>query len=219
MIYNDKLDPFTYDNFTPIYDPSATSAMVTNAVNTGTSVINYTGHGWGDGWGTTGFSSSNVAALTNGDKLPFIISVACNNGDFDLGTCFAEAWLRKENGGAIMFMGASISQPWNEPMRGQDYFMDVLIGGYDYSAHPGQSGINTTEQRTTLGAVIFNGLTLMCVESGGSSDWETAQTWNFFGDPSLQARTATPLDITLSRSLIMVGIPFTTTVTSVRWTC
>ena len=37
--------------------------MVTNAVNTGTSVINYTGHGWGDGWGTTGFSSSNVAAL------------------------------------------------------------------------------------------------------------------------------------------------------------
>ena len=75
--------------------------------------------------------------LTNGDKLPFIISVACNNGDFDLGTCFAEAWLRKEDGGAIMFMGASISQPWNEPMRGQDYFMDVLIGGYDYSAHPG----------------------------------------------------------------------------------
>ena len=215
VIYNDKLDPFTYDNFSPIYDPSATSSMVTNAVNTGTSVINYTGHGWGDGWGTTGFSSSNVAALTNGDKLPFVISVACNNGDYDLGTCFAEAWLRKEDGGAIMFLGASISQPWNEPMRGQDYFMDVLIGGYDYSAHPGQSGINTTEQRTTLGSVIFNGLTLMCVESGGSSDWETAQTWNFFGDPSLQARTETPFDITLTSDLIMVGIPFTTTVTSV----
>ena len=24
VIYNDKLDPFTYDNFTPIYDPGAT---------------------------------------------------------------------------------------------------------------------------------------------------------------------------------------------------
>ena len=43
---------------------------------------------------------------------------------------------------------------------------------------PGQNGINTTEQRTTLGSVIFNGLTLMCVESGGSADWETAKTWN-----------------------------------------
>lgn len=214
VIYNDKLDPFTYSTYTTIYDPGATIAMVSNAVNTGASVINYTGHGWGDGWGTTGFSSTNVAALTNHDKLPFIISVACNNGDFDLGTCFAESWLRKDSGGAIMFMGASISQPWAEPMRGQDYFMDVLIGGYDYSAHPGQSGINTTEQRTTMGSMIFNGLTLMCVESGGSSDWETAKTWNFFGDPSIQARTAAPVDLTLSNTLIMVGIPFTTIVTS-----
>jgi hypothetical protein len=214
VIYNDKLDPFTYTTNTTIYDPGATVAMVNNAVNTGTSVINYTGHGWSGGWGTTGFNSDNVAALTNGNKLPFIISVACNNGDFDLGTCFGESWLRKENGGAIMFLGASISQPWQEPMRGQDYFMDVLIGGYDYTVHPGQNGISTTEQRTTLGATVFNGLTLMCVESGGSSDWETAKTWNFFGDPSLQARTATPAVLTLTNYNIMVGIPFTTTVTS-----
>ena len=108
------------------------------------------------------------------------------------GTCFAEAWLRKSGGGAIMFMGASISQPWDPPMRGQDYFMDILIGGYDYSQHAGQSGINTTEQRTTFGSIIFNGLVLMCVESGGSSDWETAKTWNLFGDPATQARTAAP---------------------------
>jgi hypothetical protein len=214
VIYYDKLDPFTYESFTTVYDPGATIAMVSSAVNTGTSVINYTGHGWGDGWGTTGFSSTNVAALNNGDMLPFIISVACNNGDFDLGTCFAEAWLRKEGGGAIMFMGASISQPWAEPMRGQDYFMDVLIGGYDYSSHPGQSGISTTEQRTTLGSAIFNGFTLMCVESGGSSDWETASTWNYFGDPSIQARTKAPADLTLSNNLIMVGVPFSTSVIS-----
>jgi hypothetical protein len=214
VIYDDKLDPFTYSNFNQIYDPGATAAMVTTAVNAGTTVINYTGHGSGQSWGTTGFNVSNVAGLSNGDKLPFIISVACNNGDFDLGTCFAEAWLRKEGGGAIMFLGASISQPWAEPMRGQDYFMDVLIGGYDYSAHPGQNGLNTTEQRTTLGSIVFNGLTLMCVESGGGGDWETAKTWNFFGDPSTQPRTATPLELSLSNTLIMVGLPFTTIVTS-----
>jgi uncharacterized cupredoxin-like copper-binding protein len=214
VILNNKLDPFTYETMTTIYDPGATADMVTTAVNAGASVVNYTGHGWMDGWGTTGYSSTNVATLTNGSKLPFIVSVACDNGDFDLGTCYAESWLRKENGGAIMFLGASISQPWNEPMRGQDYFMDVLIGGYDYSAHPGQSGISTTEQRTTLGAMIFNGFTLMCTESGGPSDFETASTWNLFGDPALQARTATPAALTLSNYNIMVGIPFTTIVTT-----
>jgi hypothetical protein len=214
VILNDKLDPFTYGSLTTIYDPGATAGMVTNAVNTGTSVINYTGHGSMDGWGTTGFSTNNVAGLNNGSKLPFIISVACDNGDFDLGTCYAESWLRKENGGAVMFLGASISQPWDEPMRGQDYFMDVLIGGYNYSDHPGQSGINTTEQRTTMGAMIFNGFTLMCTESGGPSDFETASTWDLFGDPSMQARTATPAALSLSSYNLLVGIPFTTTVST-----
>ncbi|MBW6459729.1 MAG: hypothetical protein K0B08_04070, partial [Bacteroidales bacterium] len=74
VIWNDKLDPFTYETYSAIYDPGATSTMVNNAVNTGVSVINYTGHGWGQGWGSTGFSNTNVAALTNGDMLPFIIS-------------------------------------------------------------------------------------------------------------------------------------------------
>ena len=214
VIYNDKLDPFTYETFTQIFDPGATASMVTNAVNSGVSIINYTGHGSAQSWGTTGFSNTNVAALSNGYKLPFIFSVACDNGDFDQGTCFAESWLLKDGGGAIIFLGASISQPWQEPMRGQDYFNDILIGGYDYSAHPGQSGLATSEQRTTIGSIVFNGLTLMCVESGGGSDWETASTWNIFGDPSLQPRTATPLDLNLSNTSVMVGVPFTTIVSS-----
>lgn len=214
VIFNDKLDPFTYSEHTGIYDPTGTATMVTNAVNAGATVINYCGHGYNQGWGSTGFSNSHVANLSNGNKLPFVVSVACNNGDFHTGTCFAEAWLRKENGGAIMFLGASISQPWEPPMRGQDYFMDVLIGGYDYAQHAGQNGITTAEQRTTLGAFIFNGLTLMCVESGNYDDWETAKTWNLFGDPSLQARSKTPVTLTLSSTLVMVGIPFSTTVTS-----
>ncbi len=212
VIWNDKLDPFTYDSYNPIYDPSANITMVNNAVNGGTSIINYTGHGSPTSWGTTGFSNSNVAALTNGDMLPWIVSVACNNGDFHTGTCFAEAWARKNNGGAIMFLGATISQPWDPPMRGQDYFMDVFIGGYDYSAHPGQNGISTTEQRTTLGAIIFNGLVLMTTEAGSASDWKTAKTWTMFGDPSTQPRSDVPGTIALSNETVMAGIQFATIV-------
>jgi len=214
VIWNDKLDPFTFDLFTDIYDPGASASEVTTIVNSGTSIINYTGHGSMTSWGTTGFSNNHVSNLSNGERMPWIISVACNNGDFHNGTCFAEAWLRKENGGAIMMMAASISQPWDPPMRGQDYMNDVMIGGYDYTSHSGQNGISTTEQRTTFGAIAFNGLVLMCVESGSGSDWETAKTWNLFGDPATQVRTTAPADLTMSGSVVMVGIPFATTITT-----
>ncbi|RLD39777.1 MAG: hypothetical protein DRI89_13240, partial [Bacteroidetes bacterium] len=212
VIFDDKLDPYSYDSHNPIYDPSANITMVSTAVNNGTSIINYCGHGSPTSWGTTGFSNSNVSSLTNGDKLPWIISVACNNGDFHTGTCFGEAWVKKSNGGAIMFLGATISQPWQPPMRGQDYFNDILTGGYNYDDHPGQNGINTTEGRTTLGAIVFNGLVLMTAESGTPDDWETAKTWTMFGDPSMQPRTTAPGSINLSTDVVMAGIPFTTTV-------
>jgi len=216
VIWNDKLDPFTFDYYNDIYDPSATKADVSTAVNNGTSLINYTGHGSSTSWSTSGFSNSDVQNLTNGEMLPWIISVACNNGEFNItsGDCFAEAWLKKDNGGAVMFLGSTISQPWDPPMRGQDYFMDVVIGGYNYDDHPGQSGLNTTEQRTTVGAIVVNGFNLMLSESNTSSDLETVQTWTTFGDPSMQVRTADPAPLSLSNETIRVGQTFTTTVTS-----
>ncbi len=214
VIYNDKLDPFTYESFTTAYDPNGTAQMVSNAINAGVSIINYCGHGSETSWGSTGFSNSHINGLTNGNKLPIIFSVACVNGAFNGGNdCFAEAWLKKANGGAVMTMMSTINQPWNPPMRGEDYFNDMLIGGYDYTAHPGQSGISTTEGRTTIGAIAFNGLVLMCTESGGGDDWETAKTWHLFGDPSMQPRTDIPGDLVISNNIIMVGVPYITTVT------
>lgn len=214
VIYNDKLNPFTYNSFSTAYDPNGTAQMVSNAINAGVSIINYCGHGSETSWGSTGFSNSHINGLTNGNKLPIIFSVACVNGSFNSGgDCFAEAWLKKTNGGAVMTMMSTINQPWNPPMRGEDYFNDLLIGGYDYTQHPGQNGISTTEGRTTIGAITFNGLVLMCTESGGGDDWETAKTWHLFGDPSMQPRTDAPGDLSLSSNLVMVGIPFITTIT------
>lgn len=55
----------------------ATIAQVSNGVNAGVSFLNYVGHGSDTSWGTTGFSNTNVNQLTNNNKLPFIVSVAC----------------------------------------------------------------------------------------------------------------------------------------------
>ncbi|HRW97000.1 MAG TPA: C25 family cysteine peptidase [Bacteroidales bacterium] len=214
IIYNYKLDPFTYDGHSTAYEPSATILQVKNAIETGVSIINYCGHGSSTSWGTTGFSNSNINQLTNGDMLPFIFSVACVNGAFhNSSDCFAEAWLKKENGGAVLTLMSTINQPWQPPMRGQDYFNDLLTGGYDYTANPGND-INTTEGRTIIGSIVVNGLVLMLTESSGSDDLNTVQTWTTFGDPSMQIRTLTPAPLTISSNIMLVGTPFETTVTT-----
>lgn len=213
IIYENKLSQYTYTQDNRIYDPGATASQVSTVVNSGVSIINYSGHGSMDAWGSSYFSNNNISNLTNGSKTPFIISVACNNGDFHQGTCFAEAWLRKSNGGAIAMLAASISQPWDPPMRGQDYFNDILTGGYNYSNYTSQSGINTTEGRSIYGSIVFNALTLMTTESNGSSDWETVKAWNIFGDPTIQVRTKSPDTLILSNSNIITGVNFTTIVT------
>ncbi len=213
VIWDNKLEPFTYDLLNTAFDPSGTSTMVKNYLEQdGASIINYIGHGSQTSWGSTGFSNTNVNQLTNGDMLPFIFSVACVNGAFhSSGDCFAEAWLRKENGGAVMTLMATINQPWDPPMRGQDYFNDLIVGGYDYASNPG-SGISTTEGRSVIGSIVANGLVLMLTESSGSSDLETVQTWTTFGDAALQIRTDEAAAVTLSNNVMLVGADFETTV-------
>ncbi len=214
LIYNSKLDPYTYDGFSTAYDPGGTAAQVKSYIETGASIINYCGHGSKTSWGSTGFSNTNVNTLVNGDKLPFIFSVACVNGEFHTsGDCFAEAWLKKSGGGAVMTLMATINQSWAPPMRGEDYFNDMVVGGYDYNANPG-NGITTTEGRTIIGSIVVNGFVLMYTESNASDDLATIQTWTIFGDPSMQVRTITPATLSLSSNIMLVGTPFTTTVSA-----
>ncbi|MEJ2052460.1 MAG: C25 family cysteine peptidase, partial [Calditrichaceae bacterium] len=178
-------------------------------------LINYTGHGDINGWYTSGFHADDIAGLENGHKLPFIVSVACDNGLFNgEKDCFAETWMKKANGGAVGMLAASVNLPWSSSMRGQDYFMDVLVGGYNYDEHENQYGINTSGQRTTLGSIIFNGFILMLSEMSGYTDIETVQSWNLFGDASMQIRTKAPQAMSLSNSTISVNEPFETEIYS-----
>lgn len=215
VIKENKLLPYTYTDVLEMYhNPSAPSASaVATGINDGLSLINYCGHGSSNSWGTSGFSNSNIAGLTNSDMLPIIISVACNNGTFNGGSnCFAEAWLKKENGGAVAVLMSSISQPWQPPMRGQDYFNDLLTGGYDYIGNPGNGTSTAAEDhRSTFGSLVFNALVLMYAESGGPDDLNTIKTWTIFGDASLQVRTTAPQEVTLTNSVILSAVPFNTT--------
>jgi hypothetical protein len=167
-----------YTEVDQIYDPTATAGQVSVAVNNGRGVINYCGHGWPQGWSTSGFDSGDVHALVNDNMLPFITSVACNTGEFEsYSECFAEAWMRAtHNGvptGAIGMYASSISQSWAPPMEAQDEF-NLLLTDPDEPYH-------------TLAAMLYAGSCSM-MDDYGSSGVSMFLTWIMFGDPSLRVR-------------------------------
>ncbi|GEM_PF-2931805 len=165
---------FGYTLVDQIYDPNATKPQVTAALNAGRGIINYCGHGGTTYWVTTGFSNADVNNLVNDNMLPFIVSVACYNGNFtDPGTpCFAEAWLRATHGseptGAVGAYMSSVAQYWSEPMEAQDEFNLRLVD----------------QTYLSYGAYCFAGSCSMMDKYGGSGA-NMFKTWHIFGDPSL----------------------------------
>ena len=181
-IIRNLLLSYNYDFVDQFYQPSATATQVTNALNTGRGFVNYVGHGSNTNWTTTGFSNTHVNALTNSNMLPFIVSVACVNGNFTSITCFAEAWLRATHNttgaptGAIATYMSSINQPWRPPMRAQDVIAELLV----------------SEEKHTIGGLFFNGSSAMLDVYPITDGYNTMRTWHIFGDASLMVRTINP---------------------------
>jgi len=123
----DLMDPnYSYTEFDQIYHSSATAGQVSTAVNEGRSLGLYIGHGSSSSWVTTGFNTTAAHNLTNSEMLPTIWSVACNNGEFTLNECFAEAWLRSDVGGAVSFEGGTTTESWVPPCDAQRAIVDAL---------------------------------------------------------------------------------------------
>ena len=214
VIRSHKLLPYTYKKVYQAYkDP--TKASVAQDIDQGVGLINYTGHGSERSWVTSGYGVNDVKASKNGAKLPFIISVACVNGAFHKksGT-LAEAFLNQKNGGAVASLMSTINQPWQPPMRGQDYMNDVLIQGYEYGGKNPGKGINVYGGRTSFGSIVLNGMVLMYTEASAQEDLDTLQTWTLFGDAALEVRTAEPRAVSLTGRQIPSAGPFVTEITT-----
>ena len=194
-IRNDLLN-YNYSNiyrdYTRVSGSTASNATeVSQHINNGLSIINYCNHGSEIGWMVYTYSNSNVNALTNDFKLPYIISVACLVGKYDYnGGCFAEAWMRATNNstgnptGAIGGMFSYISQPWVPPMYGQDEMIDILVESY---------GNNI---RRTMGGVSVNGnMKVLDLGANNNENKGTYNCWILYGDPTLTLRNAVPSDM------------------------
>ena len=187
-VIREKLLDHGYGVVDQIYDNNGgSSSMVTNAVNEGRGLINYTGHGSTTAWSTTGFNNSNVNGLSNTGKLPWIVSVACVNGQYNGPTCFAEAWLRATSGGqpsgAVLAYMSSVNQSWSPPMSAQDEVVDLFLA----------------EGYRCCGVLAMAGSCLM-IDEYGSAGEDMMDTWHIFGDPTLcvVGTTAPPTGLKVS---------------------
>lgn len=198
----DTLLNFTYNIVYREYEgvsglPNTTATSISEKINSGTSIINYCNHGSVTSWSVANYSNTHVNALTNVNKLPFIWSVACVNGNFVSNFCFAEAWMRAtHNGqptGAISVLMSTINQPWQPPMTGQDHMVGLLAECF-------QNNI-----KRTFGGLSVNGKFKM-VEVHGSEGVKTHDTWAIFGDPTLLVRTDVPQNMIISHNpTIFIG--------------
>jgi len=176
---DDLLTPaYHFTEFDQIYDPSATAAQVSAAVNAGRSLGLYIGHGSKTAWSTSGFSVTDINnMLTNSETLPIIWSVACVNGDFtEGGDCFAEAWLKKDGGGAVSFEGATTNESWVPPCDAQRGIIDAL----------------REETAFTTGGQHVNGK-LFCMDVNGDSNSDEGTKFmeqsTLFGAATMWPRT------------------------------
>jgi len=175
--------------------PSTSTTTISNHINSGVGIINYCNHGSQTAWQSHNYTNTHVNALTNDNKLPFVFSVACYNGQYDYSSdCFGEAWLHATNGsnptGAISGTFSYISQPWIPPMWAQDEFVDILVESY-----------NNNIKHTAAGAAV-NGMMGIFdhYSTSEASAVGTYQAWILFGDPSLMLRTKTPQAMTVTHN-------------------
>lgn len=200
----DTLMNYTYTEISQRYDGvdgyTIAASDITADFNKGAGIVTYCDHGEELKWVLANFDTQCVHNLTNDNMLPFIWTVSCLNGHFDLDECFAESWMRAKNPatgapvGAIGGMFSWISQPWVPPLYGQDEMVAILTEWRDGYNH-------------TLGGASLNGnmyILDMCPEDHGYTHY----SWLLFGDPSMMLRTETPskMDVHCSSEELLVGM-------------
>jgi hypothetical protein len=143
-----------------------TTAIIT-AFNRGSLLTSYVGHGSVEIWSDYVFTSGMAANLTNGDKLPFVVSMDCLNGYFhDMFTdSLGEALLRNPNGGAIgVWASSAVTSPDQQLLVSRELYRQIF---------------GTTSP--AIGDAILKA-------KQATQDRDVRRTWILLGDPTMKLR-------------------------------
>lgn len=193
---------------------------ITDNINDGRFFVYYIDHGvsmnmhnpWDDpgvfgsyeGWHAPRFNCSDVSGLTNGRKLPLVLSISCYTGWFDSETdqaatatgveftndadCLSEILLRHEGGGAVAAIGAT-RITYNQPS-------DALLNGTIQAIWPGLlDGTNVPVYE--FGRILHYGKMNVLKLFGYNGVYDEAteatfQMFHLFGDPTTPLWTESP---------------------------
>ncbi len=154
--------------------------QLSQAVQQGTGMVVYSGHGnkvyWND-LRTNGsyFSLVDIYYFQNIEKYPPVLSFGCDAGDFNETECLGESWLRFENTGASLFLGATDLAFWYE-----DYYYQKKL--FEAAAEPDLNNFAEISQTA-----------LLHLYARGYSHAEYYfEIYNILGDPDLPVALGIP---------------------------
>lgn len=208
-VINNGLQNAGYNSFQTIYynTPDTNSQQVFDTINEGCGIICYIGHGDSDKWMFNNYKQDNnyhpqiqftnkqVLNLNNIDKTPVIFAAACTTGNFaNTPECFAEAWLRNPNGGAVAIEASSTTESWIPPCDKQATTINEIIKGELY----------------TFGELEYKGV-IDCLtkweDHANSQGNKLAEQVNLFGDCTMIVKTGHHYE--LKKDIIPSDIKYT----------
>ena len=170
---------------------------LSSAINNGTFLVQYRGHGQYQAWTNPYFSNNEINNLNNED-LTFVMSTNCRTGNFSYGEgnndCFAERLLRIENGAVAVIAASETSF---------SFVNDTYVWGfYDYLWNDFMP--NYGSNSTTFKYPAFaNTYAKYFLKQSSWPEFEfnkniTYNIFHYFGDAFLQLNTEIPQTINIS---------------------
>lgn len=184
----------------PQFEWNGNDTIMSNLINSGCLYVLHRDHGDEYSWSHPAFNTTNIAQLANGNKQPVIFSICCRTGNYTYGdNCFAESFLKKENGGCVGIFAATNTSfsGYNEPLTfGMfDALWPGLSLGYGLRNYNNYTHIDTPLYE--LGEVLDAGLfrlkeTWGAVNGNSAFSNYTSCLFHCFGDPSMRMYTQVP---------------------------
>ena len=186
---------------------------IRNAINNGSFLVTFNGHGGTQSWGNPRFVTANVTGLTNGSLTPVVFSFACKTGWFDHETddaslattttseSLCEEFLRHSNGGAVAIIGAT--------RNSTDHNDFMMLGAYkalwpDFDPDPPLSpgslpDIEMAAPLQRMGQIMSFSKVYMARRYNHDIDRQLSfEMYHVFGDPEMPVWTERPAALTVS---------------------
>lgn len=174
----------------------ANNEDISNAINEGSFLIQYRGHGQYQAWTKPYFSNKEINSLSN-EELTFVMSTNCKTGNFRYGKdnndCFAERFMRIDNGSVAVIAASESSYSFVND--------SYILGCYDYLWNDfiPSYGNNNTEFKYPAFANAYGKFFLK------KSSWPklsfnknvTYNLFHYFGDAFLKLNTEMPQSINI----------------------